>query len=266
MVATVKQLTVRSAEGRDIQRLANLIHFETHVHRHLDWRPPLDWVGSDPYLIAESGGSLVAALACPPDPQDVSWIRLFAVSSEFPLQDAWDDLWPAALEQVHLLKPPVEIAAIPLQGWFRKLVEGSGFSYLHRVVVLVSRGEKPPAPKGDTHALVRAMSIDDLPAVQEVDWAAFTGIWRNSLESLEMAYRQAAIATVAEQDGKVVGYQISTASPMGGHLARLAVHPNQQPRGIRRDREHARRQPGLFDPLPKIRLYPQRGRISRIPV
>jgi len=232
MIATLRQLTIRSAEEGDIQRLANLIHFETHVHRHLDWRPPLEWVGYEPYLVAEMDGNLVATLACPPDPKDVSWIRLFAISSELSVQKAWDELWPVALGQLIDGQRSVEIAAIPLQSWFRTVVENSGFQYLHKVIVLAWRGASlPPANPGNA-AVIRSMNLDDLAQVEEVDWAAFEGIWRNSLESIEIAYRQAAIASIAEIDGKIIGYQICTASPMGGHLARLAVHPRYQRRGV----------------------------------
>lgn len=232
MIATLRQLTIRSAEARDIQRLANLIHFEAHVHRHLDWRPPLDWVGFKPYLIGELNNNLVATLACPPDPQHVAWIRLFAISSEVTVQKAWDELWPVALAQLRDLDQPVEIAAIPLQSWFRKIVENCGFAYKHRVVVLVWRGGKLPRPLPSDGIVIRPMNLDDLAQVVQVDWAAFESIWRNSQDALEIAFRQAAIATIAELDGKIIGYQICTASPMGGHLARLAVHPEYQGHGV----------------------------------
>ena len=49
MVALL-QLPVRTARPDDRQALANLIHFEVYVHRHLDWRHPLDWLGCQPYL------------------------------------------------------------------------------------------------------------------------------------------------------------------------------------------------------------------------
>jgi ribosomal-protein-alanine N-acetyltransferase len=42
----------------------------------------------------------------------------------------------------------------------------------------------------------------------------------------------AGIATVAEADGRVIGYQITTLHSSGGHLARLAVHPEGQRRGV----------------------------------
>jgi ribosomal protein S18 acetylase RimI-like enzyme len=74
--------------------------------------------------------------------------------------------------------------------------------------------------------------MQDMPAVESLDRAAFGLLWHNSSESLESAFHQAAIATVAELGGKIVAYQISTATHLGGHLARLATHPDHQNQGI----------------------------------
>ncbi len=88
MVAIPKatQLIVEPAEFEDRHSLANLIHFGSYVHRHLDWRPPLDWLGQTPFLIARSEGEIVGALASPPDPPNVAWIRLFAASPGYLLR------------------------------------------------------------------------------------------------------------------------------------------------------------------------------------
>ena len=61
-------LQLRPAVLTDQRQIANLIHFSPHVHRHLDWRNPLDWIGSPPFFVIESQGQVVAALGCPPDP------------------------------------------------------------------------------------------------------------------------------------------------------------------------------------------------------
>ena len=74
----------------------------------------------------------------------------------------------------------------------------------------------------------------DLPAVAEVDAAAFDPLWQNSLPSLERAYPQAVLATVIEANGQVLGYQLSTRNPLGAHLARLAVRPELQGFGLGR--------------------------------
>jgi len=82
--------------------------------------------------------------------------------------------------------------------------------------------------------LIRGMLQYDLPAVAAVDAAAFEPLWQNSLPSLERAYPQAVLATVVEADGRVLGYQLSTRNPLGAHLARLAVLPGLQGRGLGR--------------------------------
>ena len=86
------RISVRLAQNKDRRHLASLIHFSPWVHRHLDWRPPLDWIGHQPYLVAELDNQIVAALTCPPDPPEVAWIRLFAASNELPVEKAWSFL------------------------------------------------------------------------------------------------------------------------------------------------------------------------------
>ncbi len=233
MVAKEKvQIDVRVAQQSDRSQLAYLIHFEPRVHRHLDWRPPLDWLGTEPYYVAEKKGRVFAALACPPDPPGVAWIRLFVSATRMEVTESWQILWAQAREHLRTLDG-VAAMAIPLQRWFRKLLEQSDFRYIHNVQVLVWDSNKTDLPAHRTDINLRKMKEEDLAAVQRVDAAAFGPMWRNSLETLQLAYLQAVYASVAEdQQGRMIGYQISTPSPAGAHLARLAVHPDVQQGGI----------------------------------
>ena len=79
---------------------------------------------------------------------------------------------------------------------------------------------------------IRPMVAQDLPSVAVVDTAAFNPLWQNSLPDLTLALSRAILAAVAEVDGRVVGYHISTRNYIGIHLARLAVHPEMQKSGI----------------------------------
>jgi ribosomal protein S18 acetylase RimI-like enzyme len=230
-MVTVLKHSVRDANIGDQQQLANLIHFETLVHRHLDWRPPLEWIGYDPYLVLEKENRLVATLACPPDPPSVAWLRLFAVADKINLAEAWSLLWTQCLETLMNI-PGVQIAAIPLQSWFQRLLQISGFQSNTNVVMMVWDNGSIPPPTSITGISIRPMNIDDLSIVESLDESAFGSLWHNSRGSLEYAYRQAAFATIAENEGAIVGYQISTSMQMGGHLARLATHPDFQRRGI----------------------------------
>lgn len=227
-------MLIRPVQDHDHHRLVNLIHFETHVHRHLDWLAPLDWMEHDPFLIAERNGQLSAAISVPVDPPEVAWIRLFAAASELDAQEAWNHMWPEAFAALRLQAERVpgqkmpHIAALPLQSWFVNLLESAGFQKITDVVFLSWQNPRRSSFNLSSPVHIRPMRKDDISAVTDVDWAAFDPLWRNSSISLEAALRQSAVSSVAELDGRIMGYQISTAGHMGGHLARLAVVPEMQ--------------------------------------
>jgi ribosomal-protein-alanine N-acetyltransferase len=225
---------LRSATEQDLHKLANLIHFESFVHRHLDYRPPLDWLGKDPFLVLEQNKSIVSTLACPPDPICVAWIRLFAATTRSQATAAWAQLWEQAGAHLRQDRRTRWAAAIPMQSWFEEIISRSGFEQTHSIVMLSWERKELAAIQPSPEIHIRPMSLDDLHAVHRVDTAAFPPIWQHSLAYLELAFRQAVIASIAEQDGQIVGYQVSTATPIGGHLARLAVAPDLQGRGIGR--------------------------------
>jgi ribosomal protein S18 acetylase RimI-like enzyme len=73
---------------------------------------------------------------------------------------------------------------------------------------------------------------EDLKIIEKIDHESFGPVWKNSLESLELAFQQSILASVAELGNEIVGYQYSTSSAMGVHLARLAVKTSVQGKGI----------------------------------
>jgi len=113
------------------------------------------------------------------------------------------------------------------------LLEASGFAISQTLVML----EKNDADISGMFTLergftIRTLVMQDLPAVADTDAASFVPLWQNSLPDLTRAFSRAYLATVAEHDGRVVGYQISTRTSIGLHLARLAVRPDSQGYGI----------------------------------
>jgi ribosomal protein S18 acetylase RimI-like enzyme len=227
-----QHISVRSAHEADRNKLVNLMHFSSYMHRHLDWRPPLEWLGVEPFLMIERDDQIVAALACPPDLPEVAWVRLFVVSPKISISDAWEYLWPNAL---HLLGGSPRIAALPLQNWFRKTLEASNFSRTNEVVLLKwdDQGQKLIGAQLSSAISIRSMNQNDLNAVYALDLEAFDSIWRHSLDAITRAFQVSALATVAEhhRDG-IVAYQISTTTHNEGHLARLAVRPCVQRKGV----------------------------------
>jgi ribosomal-protein-alanine N-acetyltransferase len=224
---------IRPAVPTDQRQLANLIHYSPHVHRHLDWRNPLEWIGAAPYLVADKRGELVAALACPPDPPRVAWMRLFAVSAVMPLEEVWQAMWEAIRLEL-AGKGGVLLAAIILQDWLEILLKGSGFISRQAIVTLERNQASCAVIELPPGISLRAMLPSDLTAVAEVDASAFDLIWQNTLEALNRAFPQAIVPTVAVSSNGVVGYQLSTRNPFGAHLARLAVRPDVQGQGVGR--------------------------------
>jgi ribosomal-protein-alanine N-acetyltransferase len=225
-------ISIRSIAEEYRGQLVSLINFERHVHRHLDWRSPVDWIGYQPFLVAEQRGKMVAALACPPDPHSIAWIRLYAAATPVSPKKAWQKLWPVALKELSEFTPVPMVVAMPLSQWFQSILEESGFYIVDRVVVLAWSARSLPMERRNEYINIRSMEEKDLSLVERIDQAAFSPMWQNSFTSLEIAFRGAVIATVAETTEGIVGYQISTITTMGGHLARLAVLPDDQGKGI----------------------------------
>jgi len=226
-------IQVRKAKQQDHQHISNLIYYEPYIHRHLDWRTPLDWLGEPEFWVAEYGRLVTASLACPVDPAGIAWIRLFACSSELALEDSWSVLWKVARDTL-TSQGRITVAAISSQDWFLPLLQSSGFSVLQHIVILEHDGRLLPPFESRSDITIRPMTAGDLPAVADVDAEAFIPLWQNSLDALQRGLSQAGSATVAESKKGIVGYQISTHNPFGGHLARLAVRPGEQRQGIGR--------------------------------
>ena len=222
---------VRPAVLQDQRQIANLMFFESHVHRHLDWRAPLDWLGSPYYWVLEEDEQIWAALACPQDPQGVAWVRLFAHAKKLPLNDAWDSLWKEAQRDI-ALQGGGTVALISMHHWLSDLLVRNDFTHAQDILMLEWRDDNSPTEIQVEGVSLRSMLPEDLRMVAELDAAAFSPLWQNSFNALEKALPQATSATIAEDEQGMVGYQISTANPFGCHLARLAVRPDAQRRGI----------------------------------
>ena len=223
--------TIHNVTSTDRSRLASLIHFGAYVHQHLDWKSPLDWIGRHPYLSINEKGDVFAALACPPDLPEIAWIRLFAVNSNINIDYAWKHLWEAALNDFPKFGI-TQAAALSMQSWFTELLLGSKFELTDNVIILTHddrAGKKIPSTD---FVNIRPMDHEDLRTIAEIDNSAFSSEWRNSVEALELAFQQSSYTTVAEIGDEIVGYQYSTSSGFGGHLARLAIKEERQRNGI----------------------------------
>jgi ribosomal protein S18 acetylase RimI-like enzyme len=226
-------LQVRRAVPQDHRQISNLIFQESNTHRHLDWRTALEWLGAQNFWVLEENGNVLAALACPEDPADVAWIRLFSYQPHLSGSEAWSAIWNIARADIFAENPHAQIASIVMKQWFQTLLLNSGFEPKWNIVLLELRSEDyVPAHAISGSVNIRPMQETDLSEVEEVDREAFGAFWHNTLDSLKRACGQSFYSSVAENETGVIGYQISTGNPFGAHLARLGVRTEMQGRGV----------------------------------
>jgi [ribosomal protein S18]-alanine N-acetyltransferase len=211
------------ATQQDIPQLAAFLEKAEFVHRHLDWHTIFDWVNFHPFLILKTENEIQAVLVVPPDPPQMAWVHCFASRRSNILDASWKTLFTEAhtILQGHARS----IYAVGLEDWFVNLLTNNQFNAFQKIVVLSWNHhleKRSAAPKG---LFIRPMLENDLDAVVELDSLSFEPQWINTRGTLTPAYLQSHHSSVAELDGKIVGYQLTTSNQYSAHLARLAVLP-----------------------------------------
>jgi [ribosomal protein S18]-alanine N-acetyltransferase len=124
-----------------------------------------------------------------------------------------------------------DVGVLVLRPWIAPNLSPLGFTFTEDIVTLRRRGANHPEPLR-TDVTIRTAYLEEVPQILKIDQVAFEPIWQMTLLTLRQAARMSSSFTVAEVDGKMVGYQLSTLHNDGAHLARLAVLPDVQGGGI----------------------------------
>jgi len=222
--------TIRQTTADDRTVVDGLFLGSRWKHLHLDWLDPAALTDQSPFLLAIQAGLPVACLGCPPDLPGVSWLRAFAVTSGVKPEAAWQPLWELAATALRKLRVD-RVAALPIESWFESLLAGAGYQPANAVIFFereLTRSITSSSPRS------RPIKVEDESALLELDHLAFEPFWQLSSDSLRAALVQADSATIIESAGALAGYQITTQSPLGAHLARLAVHPDHRRQGLGR--------------------------------
>ena len=200
-------------------------------HVHLDWLDPTNLIDEEPFILASSGETAVGTLGCPPDHPEAAWVRTFAAAEGTEVEKIWEILWAEGGSR--LLDLNVEhVAALALENWFEQLVQKAGFKRTDTVIFYELGLESGTAVGNDPGYKLRSIRSTETEAILEVDRLAFETIWQISRDSPAVAIIQASSASLIEDGGEVIGYQITTSSPIGAHLPRLAVLPSRQREGL----------------------------------
>jgi len=81
---------------------------------------------------------------------------------------------------------------------------------------------------------IRRMTLDDLPAVIELDSLSFTLPWPERSFRFELTDNPASRCWVVDQEGKVVGMIVAWMLADEAHIATIATHPEHRRQGIAR--------------------------------
>ena len=219
---------------RDLLRLVQEAQDDLRLHVHLDWSIIDDWINEPnvPIFLAWSGTLLIGVIAASPPQEGTAWLRLLALRNDVEIASVLEALW-SSLRDFLLSTGITEIGALTLRPWLEAYLPVLGFESVDQIVTLRRSSMNIPSPHVAIEGIrIRVVGWRDVAAVLPIDHAAFEPLWQLSLSAFRQASREAASFTVAEVDGKLIGYQLSTLYRDGAHLARLAVLPEYQGAGV----------------------------------
>lgn len=222
---------IRPCSTSDRELINDLVIRQQYMLRHLDWRTPVEWLSHQPFLLLENATSPLASLACIPEPQSVAWVRFFCSIAEVNRDLAWELLFENTIRILNG-SPTTIVAALGLDEWIVNVLKKSGFKYHQEIIMMERNCENSFSYKNQKDFGIRLAEREDLPRIAEIDKQSFDPLWQNTLDGLTKAFTQASYFTVISWNDLMIGYQLSTSNLDTAHLARLAVLPEWQRKGI----------------------------------
>ncbi len=228
MAPIAPPLHVRPALPSDEAGIRRLL---THTPRApLQLWPWEEQLGQDCFLVALSGKRLMGTLMAWPDGGPVAWVRLAIVDNAIPVGVWLDHCLPPLLQSLRGAAVQT-LAWMDAGRWAGRSLKVRGFRPLTRLVMMAKEMHTLPAAPANGTTL-RAGQLSDLPAVVEVDHAAFPPAWWLSRETLQRLHEDSSCFLLAEQGGRCMGYVEARLLPPGAHIGRLAVSPAAQGQGV----------------------------------
>jgi ribosomal protein S18 acetylase RimI-like enzyme len=230
MAQAQQSLTVRPARAADGPAIDRLLRNGLHTHSHPDWRSPIHWIGRAPAFVAENRYGLAGCLITSADSPPAAWVRAAAATTGGPPAVVVNKLLSAGLDALAALDIS-SLTAMPTAAWLVPVLDHLGFTIVEHVETWVK--DDLTAPKaGADDIQVRPAQVAEMAHLAVIEQAAFPPRWQHSAETLALAWSQAATFTVAEQNGKITGFQFSQSHGDRAHLVRLTIDPIVQGTGV----------------------------------
>jgi ribosomal-protein-alanine N-acetyltransferase len=129
-------------------------------------------------------------------------------------------------------EPISQIGWLLTEAWPAEWLTALGFRHLIQIETHVKEPLEETWVASVPGLQIRPVRSEEMAVLAEIEAVAFEPLWRHSATALGLARQQAGSFDVAVLDGRIAGFQFSTRSPRGAHLARMTVHPAYQGRGI----------------------------------
>ncbi len=192
-------------------------------------------VPHEPTAVLEYDKQIVAALQIGWRLSPNAWLRTVLIDSRVDIEPTLRLMLP----HIYQVLPSHDITALFVtidpgnEPWLRAPLQAVGFARIMDVWSYEKEVLNIPS-EGNQDVTVRSIQPDDLSRVLEVDALCFPAPWAKGQEILEPAILNAPYFTVAEWDGKIIGYTHVTLHYHGrqAHLVRIAVKPEFQGRSI----------------------------------
>ncbi|MCY3575597.1 MAG: GNAT family N-acetyltransferase [Chloroflexi bacterium] len=212
--------------------LLDLMNRSRWTHTHLDWQSIPDWLADESAAVwlAFADNELLGYIGLSQSVAGWRWLRLLGIGELRKPRLILRQLWARA-EAACQDAADAGIACLMLANWLPAYFAELSFQYRDDLAMLQHIGSRLP-PRRDSLAAVRPLESEDLPQLAGIDKLAFAPPWQIERAELWQAYRACAFSTVATIRGAVVGYQLCARHDAAAHLARLAVHPAHQGRGV----------------------------------
>ncbi len=244
---------VRTAVQSDAREITQLLRRVPYSHVHVDWQLPVDWLGSPGFVaLPEPGYStaqrrsvasrllpprerLQGCLAATADPPPAAWVRVASVAAAADPQAALAAMLMPVVD--YLRKTAVtQLGWLAIRDWPNDWLPGLGFYRANEIETYVKEDKQLPEETLAETAVpglrIRPVQFADLAALEQIEAAAFEPLWRYSADSLNQARGQSLCFDVAELNGVIIGFQLSSWAGQGAHLARITVHPDYHGHGI----------------------------------
>ena len=221
-------------ERRHRQAVVDLHFFATRNHQQLDWHTPEQWLNAERHVtqLLWKDDKLMAFVSASQPTDGISWLKLLAVDGSVKASELLSALWPSLVQQLRE-RGCVKLALMMVDDWLTRHIHLLGFAYIEDVVSFNRFRKNNIQLNGNSQSIkIQVAEEEHTKTLYAIDYAAFDPVWRLSYVDIRQAWRIATSATIARISDEIVGYQLSTLNQNYAHLARLAVKPSAQGKGV----------------------------------